>query len=167
MERPTADEIMHALRLQLDMERKRAEKAEAAHLDSQKQIAELQSVCLQMSRMFSLGDNKRGDKGRSGGGINTLVKDADARIKLCLDMHQQFVYNMWERRKIMPPNWDKFSKKKGTTCHQMMFNIRRHIPKPWTFEPFWHVWVVPSSIEVLKNKRADKTSMLHKVFDSE
>ena len=104
MERPTADKIMHALRLKLDMERKRAEKAEAAHVDSQKQVAELQSVCGQMSRIFLLGDNKRGDRGWGSGGINTLVKDADVRIKMCLDMHQQFVLNMPERRKIMPPN---------------------------------------------------------------
>ena len=109
-------------------------------------------------------DNKRGNRG---GGINALVKDADVRIKMCLDMHQQFVLTMWERRKIMPPNWDKFAQRKGSTCHQMIFNVRSHIPKPWTFETFWNVWMVATSIEVLKNKRADKTSMLHKVFDSE
>ena len=94
MDRSTEDKIVHALRLQLDLERKRAKKAEATHLDSQKQRAELQSVCIQMSRMFSLGDNKSGDKGWSRGGINTLVKDADARIKLCLGMDQQLLYNM-------------------------------------------------------------------------
>ena len=66
----------------------------------------------------------------------------------------------------MPENWEKFNVKKGSTCHQMIFNMRNHI-KPWTFEIFWNVWMVATSIEVLKNKRADKTSMLHKVFDSE
>ena len=74
MDRPTEDEIRHALRLQLDLERKRAEKAEAAHLDSQKQIAELQSVCVQMSKMFSLGDNKRGDKGHRAVGLIHWLK---------------------------------------------------------------------------------------------
>ena len=67
----------------------------------------------------------------------------------------------------MPPNWGKFTKRKRSTCHQMIFNMRSHIPKTWIFETFCHVWMVPTSIEVLKNKRADKTSMLHKVFDSE
>ena len=89
MAQPTADAIMHALRMKLDIEQKRGEKAEAAYVDSQKQVAELQSLCVQMSRMFSLGDNKRGDKGPSGRGINALVKDADVRIKMCLHMHQQ------------------------------------------------------------------------------
>ena len=62
-----AEGNLHALRMKIDMERKRAEKVEAAHVDSQKQVIELQSVCVQMSRMFSLVDNKRGNMGEGGG----------------------------------------------------------------------------------------------------
>ena len=114
MAQPPAEEFLNALRMKLDMKRKIAEKTEAAHMDMQKQVTELQIVCVQMSEMFSCADNKRGQRGGSVGGcrINALVKDADVRIKMCRDMHQQFVLNMWERRKIVPPNWDKFTQRK-------------------------------------------------------
>ena len=51
--------------MKLDMERNRVIKAEEANVDMQKQVTELQGVCVQMSIMFLCADNQKG-RGRGG-----------------------------------------------------------------------------------------------------
>jgi hypothetical protein len=66
----------------------------------------------------------------------------------------------------MPVNWIEYIEDNRTTCYWILTKLKDYIPEWWDKKCLWHIYLVPIIIEVLADKRAGKTLLLHNEFKS-
>ena len=111
---------------------------------------------------FHVGSRQRKKKYKIVGMINV-----DKETRACLDRCSVFVSDFLRLIiKVMPNNWIDCSEDKRTTCYWVLTKLEDYIPEWWDKRCLWHIYLVPIIIEVLADKRADKTLLLHNEFRS-
>ena len=97
-----------------------------------------------------------------------MMKATEQECLATVDVMASWMHTVvWPQKKFLSPKWANWNEKRNTLCERVMRKIGHCVPPSWDRHSFWIVWCTDRIKKLYKEKRANTSAVIKKLYIGE